>query len=57
MPRPPRRIVSGCPYDAMNRGNARQPIFHKPADYDPFYRVWAERRTGVAERVAQRGKE
>ena len=29
-------------YHAINRGNARSAIFHKPDDYDSFLRVLAE---------------
>src|SRR5690606_1450663 len=42
MPRQPRQIVKGMIYHVLNRGNARDKIFHKPADYDAFLRVLKE---------------
>lgn len=42
MPRPPRADEAGAIYHALNRGNARQQIFHKDKDYEAFERVVAE---------------
>ncbi|MFT5525247.1 MAG: putative transposase [Pirellulaceae bacterium] len=42
MPRPKRADEVGAIYHALNRGNARSTIFHKPEDYDAFERILAE---------------
>lgn len=42
MPRPPRADVAGQFYHALNRGNARQPIFHKDEDYEAFEHILKE---------------
>ena len=42
MPRQKRADEGGVIYHALNRGNARQQIFHKDADYEAFIRVLAE---------------
>lgn len=42
MPRPPRADEAGAIYHALNRGNARNPIFFKSADYHAFERLIAE---------------
>ena len=42
MPRVPRSIETDCTYHAMNRGNGRMTLFHKPADYEAFVRVLRE---------------
>ena len=42
MPRPTRADEAGAIYHALNRGNARSTIFHKPEDYDAFERILAE---------------
>ncbi len=42
MPRRKRVDVAGVTYHAINRGNARLTIFHKPEDYDAFIRIMAE---------------
>ena len=42
MPRQKRVDVAGVTYHAINRGNARLTIFHKPEDYDAFIRLMAE---------------
>ena len=42
MPRQKRADEAGTIYHALNRGNARQVIFHKTEDYDAFLRVLAE---------------
>ncbi|MEP3928637.1 transposase [Rhodopirellula bahusiensis] len=39
MPRQKRLDVAGGIYHALNRGNAKQKIFHKPEDYAAFERV------------------
>ena len=41
MPRQKRADVGGVIYHVLNRGNARQPIFHKDQDYEAFIRVLA----------------
>ena len=42
MPRPPRADVAGAIYHVLNRGNGRQTLFHKDADYEAFERVLQE---------------
>ena len=42
MPRSKRVDEGGAVYHALNRGNARQTIFHKDEDYDAFLRTLAE---------------
>ena len=42
MPIAARTIVPGCLYHAMNRGNGRMTLFHKPDDYAAFGRVLIE---------------
>ena len=42
MGRPKRADQAGGIYHALNRGNARSTIFHKPEDYDAFERILAE---------------
>ena len=42
MPRQKRVDEASMIYHAINRGNARNAIFHKPDDYDAFLRVLAE---------------
>lgn len=42
MPRQKRVDEAGVCYHAINRGNARQEIFHKPEDYEAFIRVLAQ---------------
>jgi putative transposase len=42
MGRPKRPDEAGGIYHALNRGNARADIFHKPEDFDPFERILAE---------------
>ncbi|MFV1966556.1 MAG: hypothetical protein ACC628_14115 [Pirellulaceae bacterium] len=39
MPRAPRADEAGAIYHALNRGNARQPIFFKDADYEALPQV------------------
>ena len=39
MPRKPRVSRGGIAYHVMNRGNNRDAIFHKPADYDAFIAI------------------
>lgn len=39
MPRRKRADEAGGVYHALNRGNARQPIFHQEEDYEAFIRV------------------
>ena len=42
MGRSPRADASGGIYHALNRGNAKNPIFFKDADYEAFERIVAE---------------
>jgi len=42
MPRAPRGDEAGAIYHALNRGNARQPVFFKDADFEAFERIIAE---------------
>jgi putative transposase len=42
MPRSPRADEAGSIYHALNRGNARNPIFFKQEDYEAFERLIAE---------------
>jgi putative transposase len=42
MPRPLRADEAGGIYHALNRGNARQEIFHKVEDYVAFEKVLVE---------------
>lgn len=42
MPRPRRKVQSGAYYHVLNRGNGRQDLFHKQADYVAFLQVLAE---------------
>jgi len=42
MPRQKRLDVAGGIYHALNRGNAREEIFHKPEDFAAFERVLGE---------------
>lgn len=51
MGRPLRLTESGYAYHILNRGNARRPFLHKPADYDAFLRVLAEAKQRLPMRV------
>jgi putative transposase len=42
MPRPLRPIEDGLIYHVINRGNNRQPVFHKRADFQAFLDALAE---------------
>ncbi len=42
MPRTKRPDEAGAIYHAMNRGNRRADLFHKPADYEAFLRLLGE---------------
>jgi putative transposase len=42
MPRPLRPIDDGLIYHVINRGNNRQDVFHKPADFQAFLATLAE---------------
>ena len=42
MPRPKRTAPGGYCYHVLNRGNARQQVFHKQADYASFLRLLDE---------------
>ncbi|SMP46706.1 putative transposase [Neorhodopirellula lusitana] len=39
MPRTKRADEAGCIYHALNRGNAKRDLFHKPEDYHAFLRT------------------
>lgn len=47
MPRTARAAVAGMTYHALNRGNRRAAVFHKPQDYDAFLKAMAEARRRV----------
>lgn len=42
MPRPRRATPAGYCYHVLNRGNARQRVFHKDADYAAFLKLFDE---------------
>ena len=42
MPRPKRADEAGCLYHALNRGNARDVVFHKDGDFAAFERILSE---------------
>lgn len=42
MPRPQRATPAGYGYHVLNRGNARQRVFHKDADYAAFLKLFDE---------------
>jgi putative transposase len=42
MPRPTRTTPAGYCYHVLSRGNARQEVFHKEADYAAFIRLFDE---------------
>jgi putative transposase len=42
MPRTARASVGGLCYHALNRGNRRDTVFHKPGDYDAFVAAMAD---------------
>ena len=42
MPRTARASVGGVFYHALNRGNRRETVFHKPADYGAFVAAFAD---------------
>ena len=44
MPRLPRAVADGLVYHALNRGNRRADVFHKPGDFDAFVAAIAEAR-------------
>src|SRR5262245_13630501 len=44
MPRTARASIGGMIYHALNRGNRRETVFHKPADFDAFVEAMAEAR-------------
>jgi hypothetical protein len=43
MPRPLRPIGDGLVYHVINRGNNRQEVFHKPADFQAFLAARAKK--------------
>lgn len=51
MPRPKRVALGGYCYHVLNRGNGRQEVFHKPADYTAFVRLFDEAHTRCPMRV------
>jgi len=42
MPRTARASVAGTWYHVLNRGNRREVVFHKPADYDAFVKAMSD---------------
>jgi putative transposase len=42
MPRVGRHAPAGVIFHVLNRGNGRQKLFHKPADYDAFVKLVAQ---------------
>ena len=44
MPRTARASVGGMWYHALNRGNRRAAVFHKPGDYDAFVEAMVDAR-------------
>ena len=51
MGRPKRAVEVGGIYHALNRGNARSTIFHKPEDYEALEQILAEGLTRYACRI------
>ena len=51
MGRPKRAVEVGGIYHALNRGNARASIFHKPEDYEALEQILAEGLTRYACRI------
>ena len=47
MPRTARASVGGMWYHALNRGNRREAVFHKPGDYDAFVEAMIDARARV----------
>ena len=42
MPRPHRSLPAGYCYHVLNRGNARQQVFHKDEDFAAFVKLFDE---------------
>jgi putative transposase len=42
MPRTARASVAHTWYHVLNRGNRREEVFHKPADFDAFVKAMAD---------------
>jgi hypothetical protein len=53
MPRTARASVPGTWHHVLNRGNRREEVFHKPADYDAFVKAMADANTRLAVDVLQ----
>jgi len=51
MPRPKRSAPAGYCYHVLNRGNGRQRVFHKEADYAAFVRLFDEAQVRCPMRV------
>src|SRR5580693_7936053 len=47
MPRTARASVGGMWYHVLNRRNRREPVFHKPGDYDAFVKAMTDACTRV----------
>ncbi len=45
MPRIERGLAANGIYHVINRGNARQEVFHKEKDYDAFIKIMEEAKT------------
>jgi putative transposase len=51
MPRVARGFIDGAVYHVVNRGNGRQDVFHKPADFVAFIDLIAEAKERYPVRV------
>jgi len=51
MPRPRRATPGGYCYHVLNRGNGRQEVFHKDADYLAFVRLFEQASARLAMRI------
>jgi REP element-mobilizing transposase RayT len=55
MPRPHRSTPAGYCYHVLNRGNARQQVFRKDADYAAFVRLFADAHERLSMRILALG--
>ena len=58
MPRTARAAVGGMIHHDLNRGNRREAVFHKPADFDAFVAAMndAQRRVSRALEMVERAR-
>ena len=56
VPRSARASVGGLCYHVLNRGNARQPVFHKDGDYDAFSTLLAQAQEHQPMRLVERAE-